>query len=223
MRMLQEMAEIGMEIVRSLKERVEIDLHTARQLAAHAEGPEGYMEPAHFPAPLADAPAMFARITRAVRLTMVLEAKTAERLRALLAGIPIELEKRRVEAARRETVDARARHEAAKKKVSDRVTEVIDREALDDEDCGDLNEALEERLEDDEAYFQIEDIPLREAVELICADLGLAPDWSRWDGDGWKADGPPQRRSPTSPFNVVSRKAIDPDSIWVRGSPAWDP
>ena len=28
-------------------------------------------------------------------------------------------------------------------------------------------------------------LPFKEAVEAICGDLGLEPDWSRWTDNGW--------------------------------------
>src|SRR5271155_2442462 len=99
--MLREIAEAGMDMIRILKERTEIDLQTAKTQAARAALADGGAHgPAH-PAPMPDPSAMFARLSRAVRLTLALEAKTDERLRALIAGVATEREKRRQEAAQR--------------------------------------------------------------------------------------------------------------------------
>ena len=63
------------------------------------------------PGPMRDPATAFARMSRAVRLTLALEARTAEALRALRAGLPLPLEK-----SQRETSQAQAgeRVEAAK-------------------------------------------------------------------------------------------------------------
>jgi hypothetical protein len=58
------------------------------------------------------------------------------------------------------------------------------------EALNDVLEALEERLHEDEAYVDLEQAPLRETVERLCADLELTPDWSRWEGEGWTAQAP---------------------------------
>jgi hypothetical protein len=42
---------------------------------------------------------------------------------------------------------------------------------------------LHERLIDYETQDRIASRPLRECVEVICADLGLEPDWSRWSDE----------------------------------------
>lgn len=87
------------------------------------------------------------------------------------------------------------------------------------------HEALEERLDEDEAYARIEDLPLREVVEQPCADLGIEPDWDRWTGDGWKAD-PFPRRPMSSPFARPSRRTILPDpptGAWSFSSQACGP
>ena len=86
---------------------------------------------------------------------------------------------------------------------------VIFSESESETECGDLLDALAERLSDDVAYIDVEDQPLREAVERLCGDLGLKPDWSRWTKDGWPdLDDVFKTREPWSPFNKVSRKPV---------------
>ena len=54
-------------------------------------------------------------------------------------------------------------------------------------------DALNERLFDRESYDVLFNLPHRDAVAAICADLGLSPDWTLWTDDaGFVA--PPGRR-----------------------------
>jgi hypothetical protein len=95
-------------------------------------------------------------------------------------------------------------------RVVEHVTMAIQREAESESDCCDLLQALDERLEDDIAYVNVDSGPLREWVEKLCGDLGLSPDWSEWTEEGWPE--PPHvffaKRSPWSPFNRPSRKPL---------------
>jgi hypothetical protein len=84
---------------------------------------------------------------------------------------------------------------------------VVRAEAETEADCDDLFDALDERIEDDVFYDDLQDRPLREIVERLCEDLGLSPDWSRWIGDDWVADDK-LRRSRCSGFNQPSRKPL---------------
>jgi hypothetical protein len=45
-----------------------------------------------------------------------------------------------------------------------------------------------------------------QTVRRLCADLGLSPDWTRWDGDGWIDEHVVGYRSPGSEFNTPRRK-----------------
>ncbi|HEX4742842.1 MAG TPA: hypothetical protein VH353_16060, partial [Caulobacteraceae bacterium] len=61
----------------------------------------------------------------------------------------------------------------------------------------------------DEAYQDLERLPLRETVERLCADLQLAPDWSRWEGEGWTPE-EPFFRPKVSIWRRPSRKPLPP-------------
>jgi hypothetical protein len=43
-------------------------------------------------------------------------------------------------------------------------------------------------------------------VARICDDIGLAPDWSRWEGEGWSVDYSPPR-GPDWPLPWKPRRA----------------
>jgi len=150
-----------------------------------------------------------AKLSRAVRLTLDLAGPLEETLARLRAG------EVSVRAARRQEHEARAsrardrRDTAARDKVSEQVRMVIFSESESETESRDLLDALEERLSDDIVYIDVADQPLREAVERLCGDLGLKPDWSRWTDDGWpEPDEFFKTRETWSPFNWVSRKPV---------------
>jgi hypothetical protein len=208
LRVLAELRACGMEMARTLAERAALDLHSAKALIAHTESEDKYGLSPRYPVPMQDPASTFAKISRAIRLTLALEAKTAERLRALRAGVIQERETRRAEKAKGAEPATEDRHAVAKKKVHDIVLQAINAEDTDDaEESFGVWEALEERLELDDAYAKLEDRPLREVVEQLCADLCIEVDWSRWTGEGWAPIAFPFR-SKFSPFKTPSRTTI---------------
>ena len=196
LRMLEELAEIGMNLARALPRVAEA--------GAASEGAAPGRDPA-------DA---FARLSRAIRFTLALETRTDAALRALIADTAAERETHRVETARRAEAAAAEHRQAREDKVDKLVRDVIIAEAEHTEAFEGLGAALEERLEQDEAYEGLADLPLRETVERLCADLELTPDWSRWTGEGWAVK-EPFARSPRSPFRQPRRT---PDR-WDRVTP----
>jgi hypothetical protein len=182
LRLLEELAEIGMELARALRPCAQTG------------------EAAPDEAPGKDPAEAFAPLSRAIRLTLALEAKTDAALRDLKAGIVRE----RAEARERIAKTAR---ENCVNRVRDLVLSVADVECDDFDAHDNLFEALNERLEQDEAYEKCHERPLRETVERLCKDLKLTPDWSRWAGEGWVDDGPPIRPR-YSPFNQPSRRPV---------------
>ncbi|HSZ50403.1 MAG TPA: hypothetical protein VK801_02425, partial [Caulobacteraceae bacterium] len=127
----------------------------------------------------------------------------------LRAGMAAECEGRRVAAGRRAAEEATARSSARRNTVERLVIEAAEREIEDGEALFDVFEALEERLEQDEAYQGLERLPLRETVERLCADLLLSPDWSRWECEGWTPK-PPYFRPAASIFRRPSREPLVP-------------
>ena len=190
LRLLQELSEIGMELARGLKLRAEADE------AASGKDPA----------------AAFAPLSRGIRLTLALEARTCQELSDLKAGVVRVREEERAKAAKRAEAAEYDAARARELKVWKCVAAVADAEIDDGEAYGDLFEALDERLTDDEAYEDYDELPLRETVERLCKDLGLDPDWSRWDGEGWEAGYAPIRPR-CSPFNQPSPHTVlrEPD------------
>ena len=92
-------------------------------------------------------------------------------------------------------------------RVRELVVDVADHEIPDPEEHDILTDALDERLLCDQAYDHIDDLPMRDIVERLCADLRLKPDWRRWAGDGWKPN-PPFFRPLCSQFSAPSRTPV---------------
>jgi hypothetical protein len=152
-----------------------------------------------------------AKLARAVRLTVDLQAKLEAGPRVLAERASA----RAGQSARAPTAEPNpeapdpfaALKTGKKARVRELLRDVIDRETPDPEDNDTLVDALEERLLCDEAYDNIEDLPLRDIVERLCGDLKLRPQWHRWTGEGWKPN-PPFHRPLCSPFRTPSRTPI---------------
>ena len=165
----------------------------------------------------------FDRIARAVRLAVVavlrLEAflRGLARLRGLSSG---DLSAARARARAKAEADAAARRTArdqAKRRretrtaeVRERLMAIIEREKPAWRERDPLVQALDKRLAMDPALLHIDDLPLREAVMRICADLGITPDWSRWEAGDWMTNDPPvgAARARTVPAPPPPRKPI---------------
>jgi hypothetical protein len=157
----------------------------------------------------------FAPLSRAIRLTLTLEAKTDEELRDLKAGVVRKRKKEKKRAARRHEAAAAKEAQERAEKVRDLVAEAAEAEIPDAYEFAGRYFALRERLDEDSAYKDLSERPLREIVERLCKDLMLSPDWSRWDGEGWiKQEGAP-KRTRYSIFNQPSAAPLldddDPD------------
>lgn len=156
----------------------------------------------------------FIRMSRVVRLTLVLRSKTADEIADLRAG-----RRRHPGAARTATVDPAGKPVTAgavtgddrapgsrldpnhwalnelpvdqpsahRNKLRDCVYAVInaDREPLDYEILINRFDRLYAGLIEGERYDTLIHRPLKESVAAICKDLNLEPDWSLWTGDGF--------------------------------------
>jgi hypothetical protein len=210
--MLREMAEIGMAMTRALGRRA---LEAPDDDAADPEPPEIANPKATpkaasraVPGPRHDPAESFARLTRAVRLTLAFEAKTDDQLAALRDGGKDRPAKgrRRPHAAHdaddgdydddddddandddddRILPPAKDHPSAQRNRIRDHVYEAINNEITDVYRAHEILDDLHDRLQEGERYDEFVFRPIRDAVAAICEDLGLNPDWSRWTGDGW--------------------------------------
>lgn len=124
-----------------------------------------------------DAPAVamaYARVARAVRLTLALQSRLVSDRRT------------RDERAAAERARAEAEDDESDKARVERIVERVIRAEHDDEDTVEqLGAEAAERLDDDDLYDDLLDRPLSEIVAIICRDLGLSPDWPRLAEEGW--------------------------------------
>jgi hypothetical protein len=193
--MLRELAELGMTLARELTRRVmetpdpsadpeplaDPDRTAARYAAL------GRREPRHDPAE------SFARISRAIRLTLALEARAEADLAALRAGEAVAAPA--ADASPPDAAPARASKafdeypydhgSAHRNRIRDRVYEAINAEITDIYPAQRVLAELYERLAESERYDAVIHRPLKESVAAICEDLGLHPDWSLWTEEGF--------------------------------------
>jgi hypothetical protein len=212
LRLLDEMAEMVMTLARDVTQQG-VAAKAASPDPAPNDAPARQAPPRH-PAPPAIANGSaaddLARLSRALRLTVDLAGRLEETLRGLRSG---ELKVREARRTERELRAGRAvidKHEAMLDRVVEQVSMAIQREAESEADSCALLKALDERIEDDIAYVNVDSGPLREWVEKLCGDLGLSPDWSGWTDEGWSEPAHVffARRPPWSPFNRPSRKPL---------------
>jgi hypothetical protein len=154
---LDELADYGRDIARAIAQRVQ---------AAQPDQPVAELQAAAM---------AYARVARAVRLTVMLKAR--------LAGAP-------ADAQTGSDTEANAADTEAEDVRKFRVERIIERVArarhADDEDEVDrLTTEAAERLDDDDLYGGVLERPMSELIALICRDLDLTLDWSRLAGEAW--------------------------------------
>ena len=205
---LAEVTRIGLSLMSSLERRV---LATDREAFDPSAPKRSVSDPATAVPPIFEEPAAaFAKLSRSVRLTVDLEAKADEALQRLRRGEAAALTAQRVASEKKADEAASAREDSARDRVRAQVAIAIGRESeTEAEECERLA-AMMERLDEDEAYIDVESRPLREIVKQLCGELDLTPDWSDWTKTGWPepTHSGPQARPRWSPFHQVSRGPI---------------
>jgi hypothetical protein len=196
LRVLQELAEIGMDLARLVRQRaMQADPATDRS----------------------DPGLSFARIARAVRQTVALEARLDEdaqtRDKRIAAGRAVH-EARLAESVRRAG-------SSRKLKAAMAVERAVEGLGDTDEDGEPLHPELYEWLADSRDDERFADRPVGEIVMEICRDLGLTPDWSLWADEDWAAELPqvarPDDREKT-PTPAVG-EGRDPDAACAPTGP----
>jgi hypothetical protein len=198
LRAVEELLDVGMDLTRNLRERV----HAGQS----AEPTKGWAPDV----PPPDYAGAFAKLSRAVRLTLDMHARFDDALSALRSGKVAAVKERR---ERRERVAERAANEKLEKlrdDVADQVRIAIARESETEREHDERIVAMYERLENDAAYDELTDRPFRDIVEQLCKELCLNPDWSDWTDEGWPQ--PPSvgagARPLFSPFHRPSPKPL---------------
>jgi hypothetical protein len=122
-----------------------------------------------------------ARVGRAVRLTIMLQSRLIEALRAFDSNA----EAGARAAAEQQAQALRAREDVAKGRVSQIVRRVIEAEHDDAGRIERLDAEAMDRLDDEDVYGAVLTRPMSEMVADICKDLGLHPDWAKLAEECW--------------------------------------
>jgi hypothetical protein len=181
LRALEELAAIGMELARALRDQVVAATAVQASEPEDGEPNSGAASGAVSGETVALA---FSRIARAVRQTLALEARLADEDRAGEAEA-----RARREAERQDQGMARLRFMVRAAAVQEAVEEAIEADCGPDrEDGGDAERAerlladLDERLEDaDDSYF--DQLSTSRAAARICRELGVAFDADLWSDE----------------------------------------
>jgi hypothetical protein len=167
LQVLGELAELGLDIARAI----------ARQAASQTPGETPPETMSAAPVVKGDVSLAYARVARAVRLTIALQSRLLQDLQALDEVAERHLHGGRSNAAR-----------ARKARIGRILDRVIDAEAPDDAEGDRLAGEVRERLENDDIYGDVLARPVGEIVAMICRDLGLSPDWVRLAEEAWAQD-----------------------------------
>jgi hypothetical protein len=168
--MLHELAEIGMQMARAVRDEA---------LAPAEAAGDTPKPPSRFGG--GDLGLVYSRIARAVRQTLALESRVAE-----------QIDTARVEHARTRLGALRRAVEDRQHEIRDYVAEAIEAEAVErktpERDIERLLDDLDERLEAGDYDDALADGLIGDLVARICADLGVTPDWSLWEDQAWAID-----------------------------------
>ncbi|MDB6080198.1 MAG: hypothetical protein JWO82_3945 [Akkermansiaceae bacterium] len=168
--MLQELAEIGMQMARAVRDEALARAEAAIEDAAASRRPSPFGG--------GDLGLVYSRIARAVRQTLALETRLAE-------GI----ETAKFEQRRAHVAAVRSAFQERQDEVRDYVAEAIEAEAAEkgtpEKEIERLLDDLDERLEVGDYDEVLPNLPIGDLVERICADLGVTPDWSLWESEDW--------------------------------------
>jgi len=164
LRLLGELAELGLNIARAVERQATggATCEATSQATGAAQVVTG------------DVSLAYARVARAVRLTVALQSALMRDLQAL-----DEVTERHLKGGRS---NAAQRRKARVRRILDRV---IEAEVADAAEGERLAGEARERLEHDDIYGDVLSKPVGEIVALVCRDLGLSPDWSRLAQEAW--------------------------------------
>jgi hypothetical protein len=185
LRILSRMADIGLSLAEALERRVTAEVDAA--VAGEQPSPPAYADPG----------LVFSRLSRAVRLTFSLETQIAEgelarvvKARAEAATLALARRREAAHRAMQTVADDAERTPLSERQVTiDRVVERTLRNARPGKAEFDAQvRELTERLYDIEAPDDLLARPIGATIALICADLGLEPDWDLWADEDWAYD-----------------------------------
>ena len=178
--------ELGMQNAELATRRARV---VTEAMEAGAEPPKGV-----------DPGDVFARLFRGVRIALMLETRLDDDLFALRAGTYVPEPRRAPHGSRAaDPHDPPAKPErdrmARRSQVRGYVLELVDPDSFEEEECERIYEQLTERIYESDRYDAFLDLPLEQAVDAICKDLGVRPQYELWEGLSW----PPWRQNPPQP------------------------
>jgi len=150
-----------------------------------------------------DSAEVFERVSRGVRCIVALEARLGDYLAALVAGDPsAEFSPKHARRSPYSGDPPKPERDRMERRMQIRghVLELTDPDSFEEEECERIYNESYQRLYESERYDALLDLPLKDAVEAICKDLGVRPQYERWEGLDW----PPWR---------IGKPAPDP-SAW---------
>ena len=207
MDILGELAEIGVRLARDLGREA-----AARAAAAEAALAAGEAAP---PPRGRDLQLAFDRLTRSIRLTLILQTQVFQ-------GEVVRLAQEAEARAQR----ARAAQEAADAAwIADRERVVLEAVERTLEADGQDHETIDDRLYEARQMFETDEdydygqLPIGVVIARLCKDFGVEPDWSVWADQDWAVEeaqdrprGSPYARAPFSRAEADGPPDVDADA-----------
>ena len=172
-RIVQSLTDMALELAEAARAQAldEIAEARARKEAAVTPVIAGKATPG------ADAMLAFARMSRAARQAMALEARLEQE--------QLQRAERRAAA---DTVVASAAEEESRYQAERQLKRTVE-QALETQvaasDARQLREDVRERLDDPDEWEDLADRPVGEIIARLCRDLDITPDCARWAGEEW--------------------------------------
>ena len=173
-----------------LERMADVGLGLCREVAAKAKGAERLTY---------DPSLAFCRISRAVRLTIVLENRIADAYQQILAGGPKVLDQ--ITKAKAVVLDVL--HTSIANELENNPD--CDRELL-AEMRQSLPKTISERIDREDLY---EAAPIADVIEIISEALDIPIDWSLWQESEWLSE---DWQSKADPPNTDHPAEVDPDT-----------
>ena len=200
---LRELSEVGLELLRAMARQAmaQGQMQDVAERAGVAQVVGGSVT-VEFRGDMAKA---YDRISRAIRLNILLEQRVTEeamtRPARVLAAAKAAEEGRQDAEQRRRQAQRAAETEAWTD--ADTVMEVVEEtlmaEQADLKAIGPQMEELFERLNERDCDYDCSSRPIGAVIALICKDLGVEPDWERWEWENWAME-EARTRAPGSPY-----------------------
>ena len=165
---LGQLAEGGLEIARAIERQA---------TGAGSDDAAPHTVDAHIPM-------AYARVARAVRMTILLQSRLIADLQALEARTAQAADA--ALGAKYQRALERPRLENAQKARLGRIVgRIAWADGQDDGKADRMEREAVERLEEDERYGDLLTRPFSEIIALLCQDMELEPDWPRLAGEAW--------------------------------------